>query len=68
MPMVALLTSSYWSQLRAPIAMALLGGLSKMGEHVFFPMADGRVIEAEICDPVFFDRKESVEWLICFLA
>jgi sarcosine oxidase subunit alpha len=59
MPMVGHVTSSYWSpNCGHSIAMALIkGGLSKMGEHVFFPMADGRVIEAEICDPVFFDPK-----------
>ena len=31
------------------------GGLTRMGESVFFPQKDGRVIEAEICSPVFFD-------------
>ena len=59
MPMVGHVTSSYWSpNCGHSIAMPpIKGGLSKMGEHVFFPMADGRVIEAEICDPVFFDPK-----------
>ena len=59
MPMVGHVTSSYWSpNCGHSIAMAVIkGGLSMMGEHVFFPLADGRVIEAEICDPVFFDPK-----------
>jgi sarcosine oxidase subunit alpha len=26
-----------------------------MGEKVYYPLADGRVIEAEICSPVFLD-------------
>jgi sarcosine oxidase subunit alpha len=33
------------------------GGLKRMGERVFAPLADGRVIEAEICSSVFFDPK-----------
>lgn len=57
MPMVGHVTSSYYSpNCERSIAMALIkGGLDRMGEHVFFPQADGRVIEAEICSPVFFD-------------
>jgi len=31
------------------------GGLSRMGESVFYPLADGSMIEAEICSPVFID-------------
>ena len=33
------------------------GGLSRMGERVFAPLADGTVIEAEIVSSVFFDPK-----------
>jgi sarcosine oxidase subunit alpha len=28
-----------------------------MGETVYYPQADGSVIEAEICNPVFLDPK-----------
>ncbi len=59
MPMVGHVTSSYWSEnLGHSIAMGLVkGGLSKMGEKVYYPQADGSVIEAEICSPVFLDPK-----------
>ncbi len=59
MPMVGHVTSSYWSEnLGHSIAMAFVkGGLSKMGEKVYYPQADGTVIEAEICSPVFLDPK-----------
>jgi hypothetical protein len=33
------------------------GGLKRMGERVFAPLADGSVIEAEIVSSVFFDPK-----------
>ena len=57
MPMVGHVTSSYWSaNLGHSIAMGLVkGGLDRMGEKVYYPLADGRVIEAEICSPVFYD-------------
>ncbi len=57
MPMVGHVTSSYWSaNLGHSIAMGLVkGGLDRMGEKVYYPLADGRVIEAEICSPVFLD-------------
>ena len=57
MPMVGHVTSSYWSpNCGHSIALALIaGGHAKMGESVYFPQADGRVLEAEICSPVFFD-------------
>ena len=57
MPMVGHVTSSYWSpNCERSIAMGVIkGGLTRMGESVFFPQKDGRVIEAEICSPVFFD-------------
>ena len=59
MPMVGHVTSSYYSpNVGRSIAMALIkGGLSKKGEKVFFPLADGRTVEAEITSPVFFDPK-----------
>ncbi|ASP47153.1 sarcosine oxidase subunit alpha [Cognaticolwellia beringensis] len=59
MPMVGHVTSSYWSaNLGHSVAMGfVLGGLSKMGESVYYPLADGTVIEAEICSPVFLDPK-----------
>lgn len=59
MPMVGHVTSSYWSEnLGHSIAMGFVkGGLSKMGESVFYPLADGSVIEAEICSPIFLDPK-----------
>ena len=59
MPMVGHVTSSYWSpNCERSIAMALIkGGLNRMGESVYFPLADGRTIEAEICSPIFFDPK-----------
>jgi len=57
MPMVGHVTSSYWSEnLGRSIAQGYVkGGLSRMGESVFYPLADGSMIEAEICSPVFID-------------
>jgi len=57
MPMVGHVTSSYWSEnLGRSIAQGYVkGGLSRMGESVFYPLADGSKIEAEICSPVFID-------------
>lgn len=59
MPMVGHVTSSYWSaNLKRSIAMGFVkGGLSRMGEKVYYPQVDGSVIEAEICSPVFWDPK-----------
>ncbi len=59
MTMVGHVTSSYYSAcLGHSIAMAVVkGGLKKMGETVFMPQADGTNIEAEICNPVFYDPK-----------
>lgn len=50
-------TSSYMSPtLKHSIAMAVVkGGLSRMGESVFLPLRDGRMIKAKICSPVFYD-------------
>ncbi|OXS13625.1 sarcosine oxidase subunit alpha, partial [Zobellella denitrificans] len=58
-PMVGHVTSSYYSaNLGYSIAMGVVkGGLNRMGETVFFPLADGRVLEAEITSPVFYDPK-----------
>ncbi len=58
MKMVGHVTSSYWSEnCDRSIAMALVaGGFEKMGQTVFIPMPD-RVIEAEICDAVFYDKE-----------
>jgi len=59
MDMVGHVTSSYYSAcLGHSIAMGVVkGGLKKMGETVYMPLADGTVIEAEICSPVFYDPK-----------
>ncbi|SEQ05395.1 sarcosine oxidase subunit alpha [Amphritea atlantica] len=59
MPLEGHVTSSYWSEnLGHSIAMGFIkGGLDKMGETVYYPQADGTVIEAEICSPIFFDPK-----------
>lgn len=61
MKMVGHVTSSYHSAyLNRRIAMAVIkDGLQRMGEKVYFPMADGSCIEAEICSTVFFDADSS---------
>ncbi|MEP0071749.1 MAG: sarcosine oxidase subunit alpha family protein [Marinomonas sp.] len=58
-PIEGHISSSYWSEaLGHSIAMGFIkGGLDKMGETVYYPMADGTMIEAEICSPIFFDPK-----------
>lgn len=58
-PMIGHVSSSYYSSsLGHSIALALVkGGRSKMGEKVYAPLSDGRVLVAEICDPVFYDPK-----------
>jgi len=57
MTMVGHVTSSYYSaNLGRSIAMGVLrDGLNRKGESVFFPLADGRAIEARICSPVWLD-------------
>jgi len=57
MTMVGHVTSSYHSAyLDRRIAMAVIkDGLQRMGEKVYFPLRDGRVVEAEICSTVFVD-------------
>ena len=59
MPMIGYVSSSYASPiLGRSIALALLeGGRKRMGEVVSLPLADGRVIEAEVADPRFYDRE-----------
>lgn len=59
MTMLGHVTSSYYSAcLGHSIAMGFVrGGLDRMGERVFYPLADGTVIEAEICSPIFLDPK-----------
>ncbi|OLQ72947.1 sarcosine oxidase subunit alpha [Photobacterium proteolyticum] len=65
MTMVGHVSSSYYSAvLGHSIALGLIkGGLSRVGESVFFPLADGRVLQAEITDGVFYDpdgKRQSV--------
>jgi sarcosine oxidase subunit alpha len=57
MPMVGHVTSCYYSaNLGRSIALGLVkGGLDRLGQKVYYPLADGRVIEAEICSTMFFD-------------
>jgi sarcosine oxidase subunit alpha len=59
MPMVGHITSSYWSAcLGRSIALGFVkGGLKRMGQSVYYPLADGRMVEAEICSSVFLDPK-----------
>jgi len=57
MTMVGHVTSSYYSaNAGRSIAMAVIrDGLNRMGESVYFPLADGRTIEAKICSSVWLD-------------
>jgi sarcosine oxidase subunit alpha len=59
MKMVGHVTSSYaHNSLGYSFAMGVVkGGLKRIGERVFAPLADGSVIEAEIVSSVFFDPK-----------
>lgn len=59
MTMVGHVTSSYMSaSLGHAFALAVVkGGLQRMGQRVFAPLADGTVIEAQICSSVFIDPK-----------
>ncbi|MBY4678757.1 sarcosine oxidase subunit alpha [Marinobacterium arenosum] len=59
MTMLGHVTSSYYSAcLGHSIAMGFVrGGHDRMGETVYYPQADGSVIEAEICSPIFLDPK-----------
>ena len=51
--------SSYYSAcLGHSIALAVVkGGLERMGQKVYCPLADGRMIAAEIVSSVFYDPK-----------
>ena len=57
MTMVGHVTSSYYSaNAERSIAMGVIrDGLNRMGESVYFPLADGRTIEARICSTVWVD-------------
>ncbi|MEI8612118.1 sarcosine oxidase subunit alpha family protein [Enterovibrio sp. Hal110] len=59
MTMVGHVSSSYFSaNLGYSIAFGLIkDGLNRMGEHVYFPLADGTVLKAEICSSIFYDPK-----------
>jgi len=59
MTMVGHVTSSYMSPtLGHGISLALVrGGLSRMGQKVYAPGRDGKVLEAEIVSSVFYDPK-----------
>jgi sarcosine oxidase subunit alpha len=56
-PMIGHVSSSYYSAcLSRSIALALVkGGHGRKGESIFAPLDDGRIVQAEICDPVFYD-------------
>ncbi len=58
MKMIGHVTSSYWSPtLKRSIAMALIkDGSNRMGEKITFPLS-GKIVEAEIVDPVFYDKE-----------
>jgi sarcosine oxidase subunit alpha len=59
MSMQGHVTSSYYSaNLGHSIALAVVkGGLVRMGQVVYCPLADGRTIAAEIVSSVFYDPK-----------
>ncbi len=59
MPTIGHVTSSYMSpNVGRSIALAVLqDGLNKKGETVKLRLMDGKVIEAVVADPVFFDEK-----------
>ena len=61
MPMQGHVSSSYFSACCGhSIAMALVkGGHRRMGETVYAPLANGRVIKATITEPVFYDKEGS---------
>jgi sarcosine oxidase subunit alpha len=59
MRMLGHVTSSYYSaNLERSIAMGFIrAGHERVGDTVYYPQADGTVIEAEICSPIFLDLK-----------
>jgi sarcosine oxidase subunit alpha len=58
-PMIGHVSSSYYSACCGhSIAMALVkGGHNRMGEEVYAPLANGRVLKATITSPVFYDKE-----------
>ena len=58
-PMTGHVTSSYYSaRLERPIALGMVkGGAKRLGETVYCPLADGRVLKATIVESVFYDPK-----------
>ncbi|MEO1193040.1 MAG: sarcosine oxidase subunit alpha family protein [Pseudomonadota bacterium] len=61
LPMLGHVTSSYWSpSLQRSIAMALVkGGRARKGQTIHAPLEDGRVLSAEVVDPLFYDKDGS---------
>ena len=59
MPMLGHVTSSYMSpNLGRSIAMALvLDGRNRLGEQLSLKLIDGRVVKAQVVDPVFYDKE-----------
>ena len=59
MRMLGHITSSYYSaNLGRSIAMGMIrNGHNRMGDRVYYPLADGSVVEAEICSTIFLDPK-----------
>lgn len=59
MTMLGHVTSSYYSaNLGRSIAMGVIrGGHQRSGETVYYPLSDGRVVEAEITSTLFLDPK-----------
>jgi len=57
MDMQGHVTSSYYSAcLNKSIALAVVkGGHGRIGENVYCPLADGRVIKAQVVNSVFYD-------------
>jgi sarcosine oxidase subunit alpha len=58
-PMVGHVSSSYFSACCGhSIAMALVkNGRNRMGETVYAPLSDGRVLKATITQPLFYDKE-----------
>ena len=57
--MIGYVSSSYDSPtLKRGIALALVeNGLNRMGEKVYIPLANGKIIKATITDSVFYDKE-----------
>ena len=68
MSMQGHVTSSYYSaNLGHSIALAVIkGGHQRLGETVYCPLADGRIIAAEIVNAVFYDPKGGCYTSVCF--